>query len=228
MFITIVDVAKGKPYGLRKPIDNSKNNLKIGIKSISGRVGWYNIEEELEWRYTHQGGSPSEPITIQPGLYNFETFVETLTGEIDGFEITVNKNTGKMSMSIPAEYEIWLPNEIRKILGLDDENWLSTGEYEGDHPIEFSPRRVEIHLRQLNTTENLLNVNQSQLLGFIPLSNVGFGEYFSKIYENPCMKDLQNGDIHELDLDFKVAWHDRTEKLDNHEQPLNVELIINK
>ena len=199
-------------------------------KSISGRVGWYNIKEELEWRYTNEGGPPSDPITIEPGLYNFDTLVKTLTDEIDGFEINVNKNTGKISMTVPAEYEIWLPDPIKNILGIDDEGWLSTGDYVDDHAVEFSPQRIEIYLRQLNTSKNLASrsshLSGSQLLGFVPLSTAGFGEYFSTIYENPCMKALQHREIHELDLDFKVVWSDRTEKLDNHNQSLDLELIL--
>ena len=139
-FITITDASKGKPYCLPKREDW----CQIGIKSISGRVGWYNIKEELEWRYTFQGGQPFDPITIEPGLYNFDTLVETLTSEIDGFEINVNKKTGKISMAVPAEYEIWLPDPVKKILGIDDEDWLSTGEYIGDHSVEFSPQGIEI------------------------------------------------------------------------------------
>ena len=65
-FVTITNAGKGKPYRLLQSIDNTNTNLKIGIKKISGRVGWYNIEEELEWRHTHQGGAPSEPIKIKP------------------------------------------------------------------------------------------------------------------------------------------------------------------
>ena len=143
MFITITNKSKGKPHRLLEQVDG----CQIGIKSISGRVGWYNIKEELEWRYTYQGGQPSDPITIEPGLYNFDTLVETLTNEIDGFEINVNKNTGKISMTIPVEYEIWLPDPVKKILGIDDEGVLTEGEYIGDHSVEFSPQRIEIYLR---------------------------------------------------------------------------------
>ena len=221
MFITITNARKGKPHRLLEQVDG----CQIGIKSISGRVGWYNIKEELEWRYTYQG--PSDPITIEPGLCNFDTLVETLTSEIDGFEINVNKNTGKISMTIPAEYEILLPDPVKKILGIDDEGVLTEGEYVGDHAVEFSPQRIEIYLRQLNTSKNLASrSNDSQLLGFVPLSTAGFGEHFSTTYENPCMKALQHREIHELDLDFKVVWSDRTEKLDNHNQPLDLELIL--
>ena len=133
-------------------------------------------------------------------------------------------------MTVPAEYEIWLPDHVKNILGIDDEGWLSMGEYIGDHAVEFSPQRIEIYLRQLNTSKNLSSrsshLSGSQLLGFVPLSTAGFGEYFSTIYENPCMKALQHREIHELDLDFKVVWSDRTEKLDNHNQSLDLELIL--
>ena len=117
------------------------------------------------------------------------------------------------------------------MLGIDDEGWLSTGEYIGDHSVEFSPQRIEIYLRQLNTSKNLASrsaetLSGSQLLGFVPRSTAGFGEYFSTTYENPCMKALQHRKIHELDLDFKVVWRSRTEKLDNHNQPLDLELIL--
>ena len=195
MFITITNASKGKPHRLLEQVDG----CQIGIKSISGRVGWYNIKEELEWRYTYNPPTP-EPggtkvtvfpssNTIEPGLYNFDTLVETLTSEIDGFEINANKNAGKISMTVPRLCEISLPDPIR---------------------VEFSPQRIEIYLRQLNTSKNLASrsnepLSGSQLLGFVPLSTAGFGEYFSTTYENPCMKALQHREIHELDLDFKVV-----------------------
>ena len=169
--------------------------------------------------------------TIEPGLYNFDTLIETFTSEIDGFEINVNKNTGKISMTVPTNCEILLPDPEKKILGINDEGWLTMGEYVGDHPVELSPQRIEIYLRQLNTSKNLTShpdetLSGSQLLGLVPLSTAGFGEYFSTTYENPCMKALQHRDIHELDLDFKVVWCSHTEKLDNHSQSLDLELIL--
>ena len=218
MFITITDASKGKPHRLPEKADWRP----IGIKSISGRVGWYNIKEELEWS-----------TRFEPGLYNFDTLVETLTSEIDGFEININKNTGKISMTVPAEYEIWLPDPVKKILGIDDEDWLSTGEYIGDHSVEFSPQGIEIHLRQLSSTGNLASnrnghLSASNLLGFIPLTMGGLGEYFLTSIENPYMRKLENGGIHKLDFDFRVVWSDRTEKLDNHNQPIKLELILLK
>ena len=98
-------------------------------------------------------------------------------------------------MTVPAEYEIWLPDPVKKILGIDDEGVLTEGEYVGDHAVEFSPQRIEIYLRQLNTSKNLASrsndtISGSQLLGFVPLSTAGFGEYFSTIYENPLYESI--------------------------------------
>ena len=152
MFITITNASKGKPHRLLEQVDG----CQIGIKSITGRVGRYNIKEELEWRYTCRPSNAllivhAVSFTIEPWLYNFDTLIETFTSEIDGFEINVNKNTGKISMTVPTKCEIWLPDPVKKILGINDEGWLTMGEYVGDHPVELSPQRIEIYLRQLNT-----------------------------------------------------------------------------
>ena len=70
MFITITDASKGKPHRLSEKADWRQ----IGIKSISGRVGWYNIKEELEWRYTFQGGQPSDPDNHRTGSVQLRYF----------------------------------------------------------------------------------------------------------------------------------------------------------
>ena len=161
--------------------------------------------------------------TIEPGLYNFDNLAKTLTDENNRIEINSNEATGKISMTVPPLCEIWLP----------DERVLTEGKYISDHFVEFSPQGIQIYLRQLSSTENLApNRNRllspSNLLGFIPLIMGGFGEYFVTSIENPYMRKLENGGIHELDFEFRVVWSDRTEKLDNHNQPINLELILSK
>jgi len=225
-FVTITNAEKGKPIRLLETIGNTNGNLKIGLKSISGRVGWYNIDSELDWYYTHQGGSPSEAIKVSPGLYNFEDLTEEFSSQIDGFEFEVDEKTGKITMTIPTDYEILFPDRVLEMFGLDDEGWLSAGNYEGDHAVEFIPQRISVYLKQLSTTRNFAASGGSQLLGFIPILNADFGEYVSVIFENPNFKSMQTTDISELDLDFKIEWRTKTNKLDNHEQPLDFELII--
>ena len=195
-FVTLTNAGKGKPFRLSQSIDNNNNNLKIGIKIIFGYVGFYNIDEELEWRYTHQGEAPSDAILIEPGLYNF----------------------GKINMSIPEEYQIAFPDRVLKSFGLDDSGSLNSGEYIGDHAVEFMPQRISVYLNQLSSTNNLESTSSGmlegcQLLGWVPLSNASFGEYFATTYDKPSFKLLQNAVIHELDLDFKIEWKHFSKKI---------------
>ena len=96
----------------------------------------------------------STEVKIQPGLYSFSDLVQMLTGQVEGFTITVNRTNGLINMIIPAGYQVWLPEAIRYLLGLEDEDWLSAGEYEGDSPVEFSPKRLLVYLKQLSTSKN--------------------------------------------------------------------------
>ena len=57
-------------------------------------------------------------------------------------------------MIIPAGYQVWLPEAIRYLLGLEDEDWLSAEEYEGDRAVEFSLKRLLVYLKQLSTSAN--------------------------------------------------------------------------
>ena len=179
MFITLTDVSRGKPYSLNQPIESCK---QIGIRTIFMWVGWYNIYKEQTWRWALEGERRnSTEVEIQPGLYSFSDLDEILVSQVEGFVITVNRTHGLINMIIPAGYQVWLPEAIRYLLGLEDEDWLSAGEYEGDFPVEFSPKRHFIYLKQLSTSKNFESKNQhlepSQLLGVIPISSKMFGEY---------------------------------------------------
>ena len=232
MFLTITDASKGKPYTLQAPIDNSDGKLTIGIRSISMWVGWYNIYEEQTWRWNKPAeGAVSTEIKLEAGLYSFSELVEILTAEIEGLSIMVNRKNGVINMIIPDGYELWLTDPMRYVLGLDDTNWLSAGEYNGDRAVEFSPKRILVYLKQVSTTGNWESDNQqlkpSQLLGVIPTPTESFGESFTMSFENPHFKLLQSGSINELDFDFKVEWgNDVKHKLDNHSQPIDLVLEI--
>ena len=102
---------------------------------------------------------------------------------------------GKIYMTIPGQYQIWFPDRVREMLGLDDTGWLAAGEYIGYQAIEFSPQRILVYLNQLSTTDNLQNSNNfiqgSQLLGSVDLSNAAFGEYFVTTCEKPIFKNCK-------------------------------------
>ena len=133
MFITLADASRGKPYSLNQPLEGCR---QIGIRTIFMWVGWYNIYTEQTWRWTLENSpNNSTEVKIQPGLYSFSDLVQMLTGQVEGFTITVNRTNGLINMIIPAGYQVWLPEAIRYLLGLEDEDWLSAGEYEGDFPV---------------------------------------------------------------------------------------------
>ena len=162
--------------------------------------------------------------------------VETLTSQVEVFTIPVNRTNGLIHMIIPAGHEIFLPEAIRYLLGLEDDDsigWLTAGEYEGDRAVEFSPKRLLIYLKQLSTSTNFestqLSKNQllepSQLLGVIPISSKRFGEYDAISGDNPLFKNLNCSDVNELDFDFKIEWaNGKRDKLDNHSQ--HIDLIL--
>ena len=234
MFIALTNVSKGKPYSLNQSIESCK---QIGIRTIFMWVGWYNIYEEQSWRWGPDQENSIE-VKIQPGLYSFSDLIETLTSQVEGFTITVNRTNGLINMIIPAGHEFFLPEAIRYLSGLEDDDsigWLTAGEYEGDRAVEFSPKRLLIYLKQLSTSTNFESTQSSknqllepsQLLGVIPISSKRFGEYDAISFDNPLFKNLNCSDVNELDFDFKIEWaNGKRDKLDNHSQPIDLILEV--
>ena len=231
MFITLSDVSKGKPYSLNQSIESCK---QIGIRSITMWIGWYNIYEEqsCRWGPTNIPRESTE-FKIQPGLYSFSDLVEILTSQVEGFTITVNKTNGRINMIIPLNYQVWLPEALLYLLGLEDQVWLTAGEYEGDRAVDFLPKRLLIYLKQLSTSNNFESTGKSQqlvpsqLFGVVPISSKSFGECTTINFDYPLFKDLNCSSINELDFEFVMEWaNGKRDKLDNHSQPIDLTLEI--
>lgn len=219
MFLTITDAAKGKPFKFDSDLGDKHC---IGIHRIDMWIGYYNIPEDQTCRWG-RNGQQSREFIVEAGLYNFEELVKQLAvvGEL---QITANKTTGLVEISVPPGFELWLSDQIKYLLGIDAD-WLS-GEYISDRMVEFTPKRLLIYLKQLSTTENYHNKNQrlqpSQLLCSIPLSAEPIGSFHTIKFDNPQFRQLQNN-VHEIDLDFKLEWGNGVKvKLDNHGQPIDV------
>ena len=238
MFLTIDDASKGKPCTLDTHLDNQQGNMKIGIRSVSWWVGWYNIYEEQKCRWDREGQESTE-IKIPAGLYDYKQITKLLTDAVEGLIISINPANGLIDMTIPPGVSIYLSEAVRYLLGIDkkvtiySDSWLRDG-YDGDRAIDFVPKSIHIYLKQLSTSENSLAVSRrsqpSQLLGFLPLtlkSRGLFGGYIEKSFSNPTFKALASGMINELDFDCKVNWGNGVmHKLDNHSQPIRLELEI--
>ena len=226
MFITISDAAKGKPFSLQEPLTQCS---QIAIHRIDMWVGYYNIYEDQTCRWALEGEEESQVLIVESGLYNFTELVEHIA--FDGLSITDNRTKGLVEISIPAGVHLWLSEPIRYLLGIDEPGWL-TGDYIGDRPPEFTPKRLLIFLKQLSTTGNYENKNQllqpSQLLHSIPLSAEEFGSFHTIKVDTPQFKQLENT-VHELDFDLKVEWNNGVRhKLNNHGEPITLVLSIDK
>ena len=226
MFITITDASKGKPFALEESIKCSRK--KIGIHSISVWVGWYNIDKPQTCQWKESNGDPTD-FTVDEGLYSFKDLSQVLAAKVNDLIIEVNSLNGIMTMTIPPSIELLMTNSMLNLLGIEESGWLS-GIYEGDRAVELSPRNILIFLKQLSSSGNLFNNNQrivsSELLGSIPVSDKRFGENYTVEYSKIRFKDIQEGTIHNLDFDFKVEWANGTRKLNNHSQPISLELEI--
>jgi len=225
MFITITDIAKGKPFTLDSRLEG--NELRIGIHRIDMWVGYYNIYENQTCRWA-KNGQPSQDFTVEAGLYNFEELVKQLA-VVEGLTITADKTKGLAEVSVPPRFQLWLTEPIKYLLGIDETDWL-TGVYVGDCVVEFTPKRLLIYLKQLSTTGNYHNNNQrlvpSQLLCSIPLSAEPIGSFHTIKFENPQFRQLQNN-VHEIDLDINLEWGNGVRhKLDNHGQPIDILMEI--
>ena len=74
MFQTLSNVQSGEAIRLQQCIDNRGGNLRIGLRTITYTVGWYNIEdgESISWRAAEEE-SHMYKYSMAPGQYNLHT-----------------------------------------------------------------------------------------------------------------------------------------------------------
>jgi hypothetical protein len=223
MFHTLTDVQLGKAVNLQQCIDNRSANLRIGLRSFSHYVGWYNTlaGETFEW---WEVAGQTNTICITPGLYSLDALVNLLRMELVTCQLEVSTVNGIVKMTIPNGYECRLSAGLLSLLGLDDYGWLDAGIYVGDRPLDFSyPKALYIHLDQLSTTNNMVDGAPSSLLAIIPMSLKGFGEVNTIYYSNPEFRLLQCGTIDELKLRITDSYG---QSIDNHGLPFTAVLQL--
>ena len=148
---------------------------------------------EFQWRST---SGPTKTEKIPSGLYSFGMLSEHLSDNITGLSLDVNKATGYVGIVVPQGTEVNFGDNLRHLLGLDDEGWLTAGKYIGDRPVDFMPQKaLYIHLDQLSTTNNVMDGAPSTLLGIVP---IGLDTFGTSTFSNPEFKQLKSGAISEL------------------------------
>jgi hypothetical protein len=178
-------------------------------------VGYYNVQEKdrFKWLTT---GEQAITVRIEPGLYSFKELAKVFIDVVAGVTLEVSTVNGLVQLFIPENTQVLFPQQIKKLLGLEDSGWLEHGEYVGDSAINFLPKILHVNLEELSTTNNIVDGKPSQLLELIPLSSEAFGYSTTVQFPHPLYKQLQTGDINELNVKLFISG----KKLDNHNHPI--------
>ena len=222
MYHILTNVQNNESKSLQVPIDNRRGGLKIGLRSITYTVGWFNVGE-------NQGVSNAASTKeVPPGLYGVKD-LQTIIHEFTNAVLDINRANGLVSLTIPENEEIRLTDQLLILLGLDDGlngQALTAGEYIGDRPVNFTNiRNLYVHLDQVNSNSNFINGAPSNLLTTVGVSDKNF-ERFGDIHTfriiSPEFKRLQNGTISEL----KISILDEYSKAIETNLPISITLEI--
>lgn len=210
---------------VQQNIDNRNGNLKVGLKSITYTVGWYNVKKLQQMRHAEYRNNTligdASIVEIPPGLYSFDQLKE-IFDNVEQVTLDVNEVNGNITLTIDRNYAIDISDDLLEIMGLDDRGTLTTGVYTGDRPINFSGHKIlNVHLEQISTTGNMVDGVPSTLLTSIGIGEHSFGDVKTITFDNPAFKKLQNGTIHELNISFKDENNDI---LNNHDLPIYITL----
>ena len=227
MFQTLTNIQSEESVGLQQYIDNRDGDLKVGLRSITYTVGWYNVhdKESFSWR-SSKNSTNNNTTEIPPGLYSF-TQLKNVIEARKILVIDVNKVNGLITLVVTDGIEVLLTDGLLSLLGLDDGlggQWLKAGSYIGDRAVNFADTKIlYLYLEQINTTSNIVDGAPSTILTMIGLGCHPFGDIGTLRVEHPEFKQLQHGTITEL----KITTRDDSGKiLDNHSLPISLTLEI--
>jgi hypothetical protein len=190
---------------LQQYIDNRDGCKRVGLKSFTYTLGWYNINDES---IKINGG---KPIQIPPGYYSFQQLVNVF--ERNKISLRVNKVNGKVILNTPREVKI--SKGLKDMLGFEWNRRFNINEpIESVKTLDMTViKSLYIHLDQLNSSYNYLDGSPSRVLAVIPIMNKQFGDIISVRFEHPEFKHLTHGTIPELKLEMKDV---NNKIIDNH------------
>ena len=235
MFFMLTNVQSGA-VALQEPIDNRNGNLRVGLRSITYMVGWYNVGagESISWRAPSNNESRRprpRSTTVAPGLYGIEDLIKLLEEAANDrsarIAISTNRLNGLLTLTVTNGWEVQITNGLLTLLCLDDGRggrWLDSEAYDGDRPVNFTTTKsLHVHLNQLNTTKKFVDSAQSTLLTSVGIGRHAFGDIHTVSIPNPEFKRLCGGTLVELKVEIR---EDSGELLNNHSLPIAVTLEI--
>ena len=140
MFHILTNVQNGESKSLLEPIDNRRNNLRVGLRSITYTVGWFNVGENQEFRY--RVSNDIQIKQIPPGLYGITDLQELLHDFTNKtIVLDANRANGLVYLTISEGVEILFTDQLLTLLRLDDGlngKGLTSGTHIGDRPVNFT------------------------------------------------------------------------------------------
>jgi hypothetical protein len=213
MYHTISDI--NKTINLQQYINNKYGNKKIGLKSFTYTIGWYNLVNE----YIQKTGE--NPHKIADGHYGFQQIEDIF--QSNNITLSVNETNGIASLITPNELNI--SNGLKHILGFENKKIFAVNKtHYGKRTIDFSPyKQLYVHLEQLNSAYNFFDGAPSNILGVVPVENKSFGDIVHTQFGNPEYKQLTHGNISELSISVRDK---NGQKINNNGLPINCVLEI--
>lgn len=211
MYHTISNI--NKTINLQQYIDNKSGIKRIGLKSFTYTIGWYNLVDEFI-----QKGADT-PVRFASGFYSFQQVSE----KFDGIHLSVDKTNG--IVLVRSEQDLKISKGLNKILGFENKRIFNANKtYNGEIPLDFAPyKQLYVHLEQINSAYNFFDGAPSNILGVVSTGNKVFGDIVHTHFSNPEYKQLALGDISELSIS---VCDENGQKINNNGLPINCVLEI--
>lgn len=190
--------------GLVKP-EQHITSVQFQLVDAQLPVSFYNLNYTNN-TLNYQISSVNYTITATPGNYNFNSLASQLISKFlangHTFTITINKQTGIISLATPATNFILQVSSMFSVLGLLLSNHTSSSfSLTADYPLNLlGITKIKIQSVNLNTYNvDSSNNGNSNNIGLIPVDQPSFGLI---VYENKSSSKflLRDNRVDEIDL----------------------------
>jgi len=226
MFHILTNIQDGAAVGLQQSIDNRNGSMRVGLRSLTVTVGWYNVEagEMLSWR--RSGSLEEGSFEFPPGFYRVSRMMNLMRSKAREYAIfRVSSFTGLITLEVLDGWELHFTDGLLSLLNIDDGlrgTWLDSGTYEGDRAGNFTgTKTLSVHLHQLSTTANFVDGAPSTLLALVGLDNYSYGDTKTIRFDSPEFKHLIKDSISELEV---IICDDAGKIIDNHQRRISLGL----
>ena len=190
MYVTLTDIQKGEPVSLPSCIENRERGFGVALCALTYYPEWYNISSALK-NDTFVIGVESH--VVPAGYYNVCELAKHF--EPHGVKLELNAPTGRCKISTSGKF-LRLSKGLSQSLGFD----ITTVKPEQVLTASRQPelavhREVFVHLRELSTSENLLNGKPSTLLYSVSVENTSCGGGRTVSITNRMYKRLASGAV---------------------------------